>query len=1275
MLSCFENNNIPPFLILLTFTFHHSFSQEPELVLPVGHTSSVSTAAYSPDGAYIVTASWDNTAKIWNSAEGKLITELKGHTAALTSALFSPDGKYILTTSKDSTAKVWLASGGHLLFTLKGHHDWVSFARYSIDGKYILSASWDNTVKLWNSATGTLIRTFYGHSGPVSSLAITRDKKYIVTASKDSTARVWQMSDGRCIRIMKAHTDWVTAAIFSHNDKYILTASKDHTAMIWDASTGRLLRTLRGHTGGINSAFFSTDDRLILTASKDSTARIWNVSDNRCRYILKNAADVVNIAIFSPDSKHVVTASRNQYASIWQVGNGHVYTNLTSHQGLLNSIALSPDGKYIVTASDDNSAKIWRLATGELIHDLTGHTSVVTSASFSPGGNYLVTASWDKRATIWNARDGRLLSSLEGHSDWVNTAFFSPDEKYVVTASSDNTARLWEVPAGKLVGVLKGHDDWVSCAVFSPDSKRVATASWDNTAKVWSTEGGRLITEMKGHTATIKSIAFSPDGTLIVTASWDNTAKIWNAATGSLVHDLKGHRDKIRSAMFSPDGQYVLTASWDSTARIWNVSNGQLLYILSGHYGPLNVAAFSPDGKFIVTASMDNSAKIWSVNGKLVHSLNGHTKPVISVAYSPDGKQLLTASWDNTAKTWDAQTGGQLHELKGHNGALKSAAWSADGHYIVTTSEDNTLKRWYAITGDLLYTFFAVDSTDYLAINQHGLYDGTERARKMLYYVCNNEIIDLEQFKDLSWEPGLVGKLTGMNQEPITAHTISSVNLCSYIPIVKEKRAENNKYVYEVTARSGGVGEVQLYINNKLVNTYSPSELEKTGNVYKLVVPPEKIAGYIMSGENNEIVVKATTLKDGILSRGAGTLIAAEKKNASDPHMYIIAAGVSRYKDEKLQLRYASRDAIDFTTALTYCGEKLFNTNGTQHVHPFVFNTEPGSQRWPSKAALQKLIDSIAQKAKPEDILVLFFAGHGVLLNGQKNFFILTAEATSLELNGAENEVAISTDELKDWLRKIKTNKQVLVLDACNSGQVVQQLQQLITQRDIPADQQRALESLKDKTGTYILSASAAGQSAYETSLFGQGLLTYSLLSGIKLGGGLRDNKYIDVTKWFNFAADYVKLLARDIGGRQDPQIIGNASFILGLVDKQATDSIRLAIKKKIFSRSRFIEDEELLNDDLDLASLVDKELNDLSAAGRESPLVFAADNTSPDSYSVRGRYSIAANNITSKVTLFRGQKERIGQFELNGTIDKKEIMTHKILEKVQQLLTEEPNH
>src|SRR5579872_4003980 len=125
-------------------------AQQPKLMLPFGHTMSVNSAAFSPNGKWIVTASSDHTAKIWDVTTGQLVTDLRGHNNEITSATFSPNGKWVVTTSQDSTARVWDAVTGQLVSELKGHTSFVDHAVFSSDGKLVLTTSQDSTVKIWN---------------------------------------------------------------------------------------------------------------------------------------------------------------------------------------------------------------------------------------------------------------------------------------------------------------------------------------------------------------------------------------------------------------------------------------------------------------------------------------------------------------------------------------------------------------------------------------------------------------------------------------------------------------------------------------------------------------------------------------------------------------------------------------------------------------------------------------------------------------------------------------------------------------------------------------------------------------------------------------------------------------------------------------------------------------------------------------------------------------------------------------------------------------------
>ncbi len=627
-----------------------------------GHEKSVTSAAYSPDGKTIVTASEDKTARLWDAASQKEIAVLKSHEGAVDSAAFSPDGKTIVTASSDGTARLWETASQKEIAVFKGHENRVRFAGFSPDGKTIVTASYDKTARLWDAASQKEIAVLKGHEGSVNSAAFSPDGKTIVTASSDNTARLWDAATQKVIAVLKGHEETVYSAAFSPDGNTVVTASFDKTARLWNSATHQEIAVLKAHEKEVIQAAFSPDGMLIVTASLDNTARLWDAASQKEIAILKGHEGSVFSAAFSPDAKLIVTGSADKTARLWATATTQTAAVLDSAaklEGLdslfghpVKSAAFSPDGKIIVTAYDD-TARLWVAASQKEIAVLKGHEGSVRSAAFSPDGKTIVTASGDKTARLWDAAANKEIAVLKGHEGSVMSAVFSPDGKTIVTASNDNTARLWDAAADKEIAVLKGHEASVNSATFSPDGKSIVTASSDDTARLWEAATGTEIAVLKGHEGSVYSAAFSPNGKTIVTASWDNTARLWDAGTHQEMAVLKGHTSAVQSAAFSPDGKSIVTASGsildrDYTARLWDAATHQEIAVLKGHENAVNKAIFSPDGKSVLTASDDHTARIWpALTGQ---ALINHAKQKLPRCLTRE--QRVEYALDEEAPSW-----------------------------------------------------------------------------------------------------------------------------------------------------------------------------------------------------------------------------------------------------------------------------------------------------------------------------------------------------------------------------------------------------------------------------------------------------------------------------------------------------------------------------------------------------------------------------------------------------------------------------------------------
>lgn len=129
----------------------------------VGHSKYVATLAWSPDGNYIVSGSWDLSAIVWNASSFELVKRLEA--GAVRAVAWSPGGRFLATASHGSREKlrIWDSRGWELVKDV--HMSFGISLSWSPDGAKLVAARWEATVLIWNARTWEVTHTVRNEYG------------------------------------------------------------------------------------------------------------------------------------------------------------------------------------------------------------------------------------------------------------------------------------------------------------------------------------------------------------------------------------------------------------------------------------------------------------------------------------------------------------------------------------------------------------------------------------------------------------------------------------------------------------------------------------------------------------------------------------------------------------------------------------------------------------------------------------------------------------------------------------------------------------------------------------------------------------------------------------------------------------------------------------------------------------------------------------------------------------------------------------------------------
>jgi hypothetical protein len=281
---------------------------------------------------------------------------------------------------------------------------------------------------------------------------------------------------------------------------------------------------------------------------------------------------------------------------------------------------------------------------------------------------------------------------------------------------------------------------------------------------------------------------------------------------------------------------------------------------------------------------------------------------------------------------------------------------------------------------------------------------------------------------------------------------------------------------FELTNRGGGISEIRIINNGKRI-PFTDEDFKgpaRPGNARhaECEVP-------LVPGRNT---IQVSAYSDGRIESMPSVVQIFHEGKDQIINCYLMAVGINEYENPAMNLNYARADARAFSKAIQESGRSIFTDIRVRTLF----------DRQATRENILKALEEVAAKARPEDVFLFYYAGHGSMV--ENHFYFIPTENVSLYQKERLANESIPAEAIQQKFSHIPALKQVVILDACQSGGSAG----ILAQRG--AGEEKAMAQLSRSSGVHVLAAAGSEQFATEVGSLGHGLFTYAILRALDGG-------------------------------------------------------------------------------------------------------------------------------------------------------------------------------